>query len=94
MSDDMIGGYTEQEIGLAISSSFYFSTTFVKNRHVDCPVRHEDSFIPKGFQKRFVNTVDFGYDKFDTVNDPVQLLPTQPVEKVVLLSPRQYGKTT
>jgi len=89
-----LAGYTEEEIGLALASSYYFSKTFVKNRHVDCPIKLDEGFDPQGFQKKFVNIIDYGFDKMDTVNDKVQLLPTQPVEKVILLSPRQYGKTT
>lgn len=80
------------QIALANSSTYYFTTTFFKNRND--PEADETDFSkgeawhPYEPQIALYNVVDFGYDISKNV-----IKPPNPSEIVVMLWPRQYGKT-
>ena len=85
-------GYTADDILAAKASTFSFTTTFFKNPN-DPNVRMQDlavgeAWAPYKPQIRLYNLIDFGYDiaynKFK---------PEIPAEIVVMVWPRQYGKT-
>lgn len=76
----------EQEIALASASTYYFAKSYLRN-----PLKFNEAMEPFPYQKKLYDIVDFGYDMHSFAVDGIK--PTIPVRYVVLLSPRQYGKT-
>jgi len=76
-------GYTAFELKTAFASVDGFTRTFTYN-----PDDNDDKFKPFPYQTKFFNIIDFGYDPADCVYKP-----TDPPAIVVMMTPRQYGKS-
>jgi len=74
------------DLALATVSTYYFATKYLTD-----PLFRDRPMNPFPYQKRFYDIIDFGYEIHESAIDGLK--PTVPVRYIVLLSPRQYGKT-
>lgn len=77
---------TDDEVRMVMSSTNSFSQHFFLS-----PLNPSKPFTAFPYQVKLFDVVDYGYDMHAYAEDGLK--PTIPVRYVILLSPRQYGKT-
>ena len=80
---EKLTGYTAHQLKTAFASSDGFVRVFTYH-----PDNNTDKFVPFPYQSKFSNVIDFGYDITDC-----RFKPSDPVAIVVMMTPRQYGKS-
>lgn len=80
---EKLTGYTPHQLKTAFASSDGFVRIFTFN-----PDDNSKPFESFHYQTKFFNIVDFGYDPSDC-----KFKPTDPPAIVVMMTPRQYGKS-